>query len=70
MVGSAKLNRSAGKNHDCIFAYHAGLEQTMDAVNVSRELCGYDGPTAHELIAKGEDVWRTYRRSLREEVRH
>ncbi len=67
IVGSASLNRSAGRNHDYIFAYHAGLEQTRAAVAASVALCGYSGPSAEELVRKGEDVWRTLRRALRQE---
>ena len=49
IILSRTPNRSIGRRNDAYFAKLAGLEKTREAVEISKKLTGYSGPSAEEL---------------------
>jgi len=61
-IASNAFNLGTGNRHDALIAYIAGLERADTAVEISRRLRGYNGPTAVQLFRQGEEVFRQVRR--------
>ena len=60
------LGSRSGKHSDADFAAKAGLLATQRAVKISKQINGYDGPSAAKLMKEAERLFRNTRAVERE----
>lgn len=57
-VQNKHMNRAIGHKYDDLNCYLAGEAKAEKAVAISKQMCGYKGPSAVELYKQGEERFR------------